>query len=88
MTQNFGAAVTFLLKFHHCVEAIFLIFRACWEARGPGYIREISILLFVKFFTVLTPKGGTIRIQTGEEFNHYWLNSITGYPTDAVKCFY
>ena len=27
MTHNFGAVVTFLLKFHHCVEAIFLIFR-------------------------------------------------------------
>ena len=36
MTQNVGAAVTFLLKFHHCVEAIFLIFRVCLEVRGPG----------------------------------------------------
>ena len=29
--------------------------------------------LFVKFFTALTPKGGTVPIQTGEEFNQYWL---------------
>ena len=36
MTHDLGAAVTFVLKFHHCVEAIFLIFRACWEAQGPG----------------------------------------------------
>ena len=36
MTQNVGAAVTFLLKIHHCVEAIFLIFRVCWEEGGPG----------------------------------------------------
>ena len=34
MTYNFGASVTFPLKFHHCVEAIFLVFRVCWEARG------------------------------------------------------
>ena len=37
MTHNFGAAVTLLLKFHRCVEAIFLIFRVCWEARGMAY---------------------------------------------------
>ena len=36
MTHNFGAAMTFLLKFHHCVEAIFLLFRVCWEVRRPG----------------------------------------------------
>ena len=34
MTHNFGASVTFALKFRHCVEAIFLVFRVCWEARG------------------------------------------------------
>ena len=34
MTHNFGASVTFALKFRHCVEAIFLVFRECWETRG------------------------------------------------------
>ena len=34
MNHNFGASVTFVLKFRHCVEAIFLVFRVCWEARG------------------------------------------------------
>ena len=41
MTHNFGASVTFPLKFHHSVEAIFLVFRVCWEARemacGPCF---------------------------------------------------
>ena len=34
MTHNFGASVTFALKSRHCVGAIFLVFRVCWEARG------------------------------------------------------
>ena len=34
MTHNFGASVTFALKCRHCVEAIFLVFGVCWEARG------------------------------------------------------
>ena len=33
--------MTFALKFRHCVEAIFLVFRVCWEARemtcGPCF---------------------------------------------------
>ena len=34
MTHNFGASVTFALKFRHSAEAIFLVFRVCWEAQG------------------------------------------------------
>ena len=34
MTHNFGASVTFALKFRHSAEAIFLVFRVRWEAQG------------------------------------------------------
>ena len=34
ITHNFYESVTLPLKFHHSVEAIFLVFRVCWEARG------------------------------------------------------
>ena len=34
MTHNFSASLTFALKFRHCVEPIFLVFRVCWEAQG------------------------------------------------------
>ena len=34
MTHNFGGSMTFPVEFRHCIEAIFLVFRVCWEARG------------------------------------------------------
>ena len=47
MTHNFGALVTFALKFCYCAEAIFLIFRVCWEARGmacgPCFLAQNSV---------------------------------------------
>ena len=47
VTHNFGVSVTFALKFRHCIEAIFLVFRVCWEARGmacgPCFLAQNNI---------------------------------------------
>ena len=47
VTHNFGVSVRFALKFRHCIEAIFLVFRVCWEARGmacrPCFLAQNNI---------------------------------------------
>ena len=76
MTRNFGASVTFALKFRHCVEAIFLVFRVCWEARGMAcgpcflFLRCTGFCLYFLHFIYVKPVRSPLiqRTPAGSSF--------------------
>ena len=51
--------MTFALKFRHCVETIFLVFRGRWEARGmacgPCFLAQNNVRPLVHFESDLGP---------------------------------